>query len=117
MCQQPNPSNILTKCKKYGTSSYSHKGSPRVQQAWANLLAKITAHSKYQKQLNEYRKYCLYVDWEGLADHTIPYPLFVNHQSVNEYFCTIVVYHVGNKNTVTRIANALQYYHDNVERK
>jgi hypothetical protein len=90
---------------------------PRVQRAWANLLAKITARSKYRKNLNEYRKFCLFVDREGLADHTAPDPQFVNRQSVDEYFCTVVVTRVGNKNTVTRIANALQYYYDNVERK
>jgi hypothetical protein len=96
----------------------SHRNDPpRVQAAWANLVEKMTRRSKYRKNTNEYRKFCLFVHSKSLADDTLPAPLFINRQSVDEYFRKVVVSRAGNNNTITRIVNALQYYYDNVERK
>jgi hypothetical protein len=91
---------------------------PRVALAWANLRSKMGERSKYRANQNEYKKFCRWVEREGLRSADVGEdPIFVNRLSIDEYFRKVVISRVGNKNTVTRIRNCLQYFYDNIERK
>jgi hypothetical protein len=91
---------------------------PRVAAAWTNLKTQLTSRSKYRSNQTEYRKFCRFVEQRGLRSADVgDDPIFINRRSVDEYFRKVVISRPGNKNTVTRIRNCLQYFYDNVERR
>lgn len=91
---------------------------PRVAAAWTNLKNQLTSRSKYRSNQTEYRKFCRFVEQSGLRSADVgDDPIYINRRSVDEYFRKVVISRPGNKNTVTRIRNCLQYFYDNVERR